>query len=390
MNCPDFLFTSESVTEGHPDKMADQISDAVLDNLIEQDARCRVACETLIKTGMIILSGEITTTGYCDFAGVARKVVRDIGYRNSSMGFDWRTCSVIPSISQQSPDIDRGVSSGKGLYREQGAGDQGMMFGYATDETEEFMPLPISLANGITRRLSQVRHEKILDSLLPDGKSQVTVRYNNNRPECVDTVVVSAQHSADASYRDLRESIIEEVIKPVIPENLRKKGITYHVNPTGRFVIGGPDADCGLTGRKIIVDTYGGWSRHGGGCFSGKDPSKVDRSAAYAARHIAKNIVASGLAHKAEIQLAYVIGFSEPVSLTVNTYGTGRIEDEKLPGIIRRLFPLKPSEITEYFDLMRPIYRATSVGGHFGRSEPSFTWEILDKKEALMENAGVR
>jgi S-adenosylmethionine synthetase len=304
------------------------------------------------------------------------------------MGFDWETCSVISAIYQQSPDISQGVNQGEGLYHEHGAGDQGMMFGYATDETEELMPLPIVLAHRIVRRLAEVRHKQDLPFLLPDGKSQVTVRYQDGEPKHVTTVVVSTQHSPEVKYEILREAVIEEVVKPVVPLDLRRNGLVYHVNPTGRFVIGGPAGDCGLTGRKIIVDTYGGWARHGGGCFSGKDPSKVDRSAAYAARYAAKNIVAAGLASQAEVQLAYAIGVAEPVSLMVTTFGTGKLPDEELSGLIRRHFPLKPSEIIEQLDLLRPIYRATSVGGHFGRSEPAFTWERTDRLEALGKDAG--
>jgi len=383
MNNREFLFTSESVTEGHPDKMADQISDGVLDALLEQDPHSRVACETLVKTGMVVISGEITTNGYADLPEVARGVVRDIGYEDSSMGFDWETCSVISAIYQQSPDISQGVTPGEGLHSEPGAGDQGMMFGYATDETEELMPLPIVLAHRITRRLTELRHENALEFLRPDGKSQITVRYENGRPKEVTTAVVSTQHSPDVKYTQLREAVIEEVVKPVIPSTLRSNGIAYHVNPTGRFVVGGPAGDCGLTGRKIIVDTYGGWARHGGGCFSGKDPSKVDRSAAYAARYIAKNIVAAGLARRAEVQLAYVIGLAEPVSLMVTTFGTGKLPDEKISDMVRRHFLLKPAEIIDKLDLLRPIYRATAVGGHFGRAEPEFTWERTDQTGAL-------
>ena len=390
MKNQEFLFTSESVTEGHPDKMADQISDAVLDALLKQDPLCRVACETLVKTGMVIISGEISTKGYADLPHVARGVVRDIGYENSSMGFDWETCSVISAIYQQSPDISQGVNQGEGLHEEPGAGDQGMMFGYATDETEELMPLPIVLAHRISRRLSKLRHDGVLPFLRPDGKSQVTVRYQDDKPKDVTTVVVSTQHSPEVEYANLREAVVEEVVKPVIPPDLRGNGIVYHVNPTGRFVVGGPAGDCGLTGRKIIVDTYGGWARHGGGCFSGKDPSKVDRSAAYAARYIAKNVVAAGLAKRAEVQLAYAIGVADPVSLMVTTFGTGNLPDEKIAELVRRYFPLRPAEIIENLDLLRPIYRATSVGGHFGRPEPTFTWERTDQLEALQDAATSR
>lgn len=386
MNNAEYLFTSESVTEGHPDKMADQISDAVLDMLLSQDKSCRVACETLLKTGMVLLSGEIATSGYADLPEIARGVIRDIGYDSSSMGFDWNTCSVLSSISHQSPDIARGVNKESQGQRDLGAGDQGMMFGYATDETEELMPLPIVLAHRITRQLAEVRHSGALPFLRPDGKSQITVRYQDNRPQEVTTIVVSSQHAEDIEHQTLREAIIEEVVKPVVPLALRKNAVTYHVNPTGRFVIGGPAGDCGVTGRKIIVDTYGGWARHGGGCFSGKDPSKVDRSAAYAARYIAKNLVAAGLAKRAEVQLAYAIGVCEPVSLMVTTFGTGTYPDAKLPELVRRLFPVKPIDIIEQLDLLRPIFRSTAVGGHFGRHEAQFTWEKTDRIAALQDD----
>ncbi len=384
MHEPDFLFTSESVTEGHPDKMADQISDAVLDALLAQDPNSRVACETLLKTGMVMLSGEITTQGYADLPEIVRGVIRDIGYDSSTMGFDWSTCAIVSAISRQSPDISRGVSREGSGRRELGAGDQGMMFGYASDETEEFMPLPIVLAHRITKGLSDARHTGRMPFLRPDGKSQVTVRYQHGRPREVTAVVVSTQHSAEIEPKALQEAVIEEIVKPTIPATLRRGQIAFHVNPTGRFVIGGPAADCGLTGRKIIVDTYGGWAHHGGGCFSGKDPSKVDRSGAYAARYIAKNLVAAGLARKVEIQLAYAIGVAEPVSVMATTFGTGAYPDETLMELVRRHFPLKPGEIIEQLDLQRPIYRATAVGGHFGRNEPGFTWEKADKLEVLV------
>ena len=384
MNHREFLFTSESVTEGHPDKMADQISDAVLDTLLAQDPNSRTACETLVKTGMILISGEITTQGFANLPELARGVVRDIGYQSSAMGFDWETCSVVSVINHQSPDIEQGVNRDKGLYREQGAGDQGMMFGYATDETEEFMPLPIVLAHRICRKLTELRHNKTLPFLRPDGKSQVSVRYQEGQPQEVSTVVVSTQHAEEVGFGTLREAVIEEVIKPSIPAGLRKNGIVYHVNPTGRFVVGGPAGDCGLTGRKIIVDTYGGWARHGGGCFSGKDPSKVDRSAAYAARYMAKNIVAAGLARQVEIQLAYAIGVAEPVSLMATSFGTGVLADEKIAAMARRCFPCRPADIIEQLNLLQPIYRATSVGGHFGRSD-RFPWEKTDRIEMLKE-----
>ncbi len=389
MNGKDFVFTSESVTEGHPDKIADQISDAVLDTLLEQDPTSRVACETLVKTGMVLIAGEITTSGYADLPEVARQVIRDIGYKNSDMGFDWETCAILSAIYQQSQDISQGVTATTSMSKEQGAGDQGMMFGYATDETDVLMPTPIVLSHRIIRRMTDLRHEKKLNFLRPDGKSQVTVRYEDGKPVEVTTVVVSTQHAPDAKYETIRESVIEEIIKPVIPEELRQGDIKYHVNPTGRFVIGGPAGDCGLTGRKIIVDTYGGWARHGGGCFSGKDPSKVDRSAAYAARYLAKNIVASGLAKQAEVQLAYAIGVAEPVSVMVTTFGTGKISDDRIVELAKKHFPLKPADIISGLDLLRPIYRATSVGGHFGRYNPNFTWEKTDKAEILKSEAGI-
>jgi S-adenosylmethionine synthetase len=390
MNETEHLFTSESVTEGHPDKMADQISDAVLDTLLAQDKSCRVACEALLKTGMVFVAGEITTRGHVDLPEIVRGVIRDIGYDSSSMGFDWNTCAVFSSISHQSLDIARGVDKDTQGPWDMGAGDQGMMFGYATDETEELMPLPIVLAHRITRRLAEVRHDGTLPFVRPDGKSQVTVRYLDGRPREVTSIVVSSQHAEDVEHPTLREAIIEEVVKPVVPPALRRGDVTYYINPTGRFVVGGPAGDCGLTGRKIIVDTYGGWARHGGGCFSGKDPSKVDRSAAYAARYIAKNIVAAGLARRAEVQLAYAIGVSAPVSLMVTTFGTGTCSDAKLADLVTRLFPVTPAEIIEQLDLLRPIFRATAVGGHFGRPEAEFTWESVDRVAALRDEGQVK
>jgi S-adenosylmethionine synthetase len=389
VNGKDFVFTSESVTEGHPDKMADQISDGVLDELLEQDKNCRVACETLVKTGMVMIAGEITTSGYAHLPDVAREVVKSIGYDSSDKGFDWETCAILSAIYQQSGDISQGVTEGSGLHKEQGAGDQGMMFGYANDETDELMPTPISLAHHIIRRLTEARKSGKLTFLRPDGKSQVSVRYEAGRPVSVPAVVVSTQHSEDVKYETLREAIIEEVIKKSVPADLLKGDVTYHVNPTGRFVVGGPAGDAGVTGRKIIVDTYGGWARHGGGCFSGTDPTQGDRSAAYAMRYVAKNIVAAGLAQQAEVQVAYAIGVAEPVSLMVTTFGTGKIPDEKIAALVRKHFPLKPVEIIQELDLLRPIYRKTSVGGHFGRSEPDFTWERTDKAELLKSEAGI-
>jgi S-adenosylmethionine synthetase len=384
-----FLFTSESVTEGHPDKVADAISDSILDAIMAQDPVCRVACETLVTTGLAFIAGEISTVCYVDIPKIVRDTIRDIGYHSSQMGFDWRTCSVITSIDHQSPDIAQGVNAGSGLYREQGAGDQGLMFGFASDETEELMPMPLMYAHRLTRRLAQVRKNSALDFLRPDGKSQVTIEYENGTPKRVDTVVVSSQHKPDVTYEDLKEAIIEEVIKKVIPRNMIDGDTRYFINPTGRFVIGGPMGDCGLTGRKIIVDTYGGQGSHGGGCFSGKDPSKVDRSASYMARHIAKNIVAAGISKKCEVQIAYAIGVAEPVSVMVDLMGTGRVPKERVEALVRELFDLRPAAIIEYLDLRRPIYRKTAAYGHFGRNEAEFTWEKTDKAEILRDKCGL-
>ena len=374
----DYLFTSESVTEGHPDKMADRISDTVLDSIIEQDVNARVACETLVTTGVVMVAGEVTTTGYVEIPDLVRAAIRDIGYTDASFGFDYHTCAVLTSLDAQSPDIAQGVDR-------EGAGDQGMMFGYACRESDVLMPLPIVLAHLLTRKLAEVRKDGTLPFLRPDGKSQVTVKYENGTPAFVETVVLSTQHSPDVKDRELREAIIETVIKAVIPEEMIIPEITYHVNPTGRFVEGGPKADCGLTGRKIIVDTYGGMGRHGGGAFSGKDPTKVDRSAAYAARHAAKNIVAAGLADRCEIQLAYAIGVVDPVSVYVDTFGTGVRPDQEISKIVRDIFDFTPRGIIERLQLRRPIYAATSAYGHFGRTEPDFTWEKVDHAEALSE-----
>jgi S-adenosylmethionine synthetase len=382
------VFTSESVTEGHPDKVCDQISDGVLDALMAEDKRCRVACETMVKTGMVVIAGEITTSTYAHLPDVAREVVKRIGYNDSSMGFDWETCAVLSAIDRQSPDIAQGVNESSS--HEQGAGDQGMMFGYACDHTPELMPAPISYAHRLTRRLAAARHSGELDFLRPDGKSQVSVRYLDGRPKEITTVVVSTQHSPDIEYRALKEAVIESIIKKALPAEMLTKDTVFHVNPTGRFVIGGPFGDSGVTGRKIIVDTYGGWARHGGGAFSGKDPSKVDRSAAYAARYMAKNIVAAGLAREAEVQLAYAIGVAEPVSLMVTTHGTGKIPEENIAALVRRHFPTKPAEIIRQLDLLRPIYRKTAAYGHFGRPEPEFTWERTDRVEALKADAGLK
>jgi len=389
MNKEEFLFTSESVCEGHPDKVADSISDSILDFIIKEDQNCRVACETLVTTGMAIVAGEITTTCYADIPRIVRSTIRDIGYNSSQMGFDWQTCSVITSIDRQSPDIAQGVNKGVGLYKEQGAGDQGLMFGFATNETPELMPMTITYAHKLCHRLATVRKNGSLDFLRPDGKSQVTIEYENGNPKRVDTVVIASQHKPDIAYEDLKEAIIEEVIKKVIPKEMTDGDTRYLVNSTGKFVIGGPMGDCGLTGRKIIVDTYGGQGSHGGGCFSGKDPSKVDRSGSYMARHIAKNIVAAGLAGKCEIQIAYAIGLAQPVSVLVDLVGTGIVPKQKVEEIVTELFDLRPAAIIEYLDLLRPIYRKTSAYGHFGRSEAEFTWEKTNMAETIREKAGL-
>ena len=375
------LFTSESVTEGHPDKIADQISDAILDAIIAQDPGGRVACETLVTTGLAFVAGEITTNCYVEIPDIVRETIRDIGYTRAKFGFDCETCAVITSIHAQSPDIAMGVDTG-------GAGDQGLMFGYATRETDVLMPMPIVLAHRLCERLAEVRRKDILDYLRPDGKSQVTVEYQDGRPMRVATSVVAAQHAPDITLRQLREEIIEYVIKPVIPpELLDEENVVYHINPTGRFVMGGPQADTGLTGRKIIVDTYGGSARHGGGCFSGKDPTKVDRSASYMARYVAKNLVAAGLCDQCEIQLAYAIGVPEPVSICVDTRGTGVLPDERLAQLVEKVFDLTPKGIIEHLDLRRPIYKKTAVYGHFGRELPEFTWERTDMAETLRKEA---
>ncbi len=380
-----YFFTSESVTEGHPDKVADAISDSILDAMIAKDKNSRVACETLVTTGLAMVAGEITTDCYVDIPEQVRETIRDIGYNSSRMGFDWQTCSVITSIDQQSADIAQGVNVGQGLFKEQGAGDQGLMFGFACDETPEFMPMSITFAHKLTHRLAMVRKNGTLDFLRPDGKSQVTIEYDNGTPKRVDTIVISAQHKPDVSYEDLQEGIIEAVIKKVIPQEMVDGDTRYLINPTGRFVIGGPMGDCGVTGRKIIVDTYGGQGSHGGGCFSGKDPSKVDRSASYMARHVAKNIVAAGFAKKCEVQIAYAIGVAEPVSVMVDLMGTGVVPENKVRKGILATFDLRPAAIIEYLDLLRPIYRKTSAYGHFGRSEPEFSWEKTDMAASLKE-----
>ncbi|MBN2332011.1 MAG: methionine adenosyltransferase [Deltaproteobacteria bacterium] len=389
MSMPNYLFTSESVTEGHPDKIADQISDAVLDNILEQDATGRVACETMVTTGMAVIAGEITTSCYVDIPSVVRETIREIGYDDSSMGFDWETCAVLTSIDKQSPDISMGVTSGEGLYKEQGAGDQGLMFGYACNETDELMPMPIVYAHRLTRELARQRKNRTLPFLRPDGKSQVTIEYEGHQPKRIDTVVVSSQHAPDIAYNELKEGIIEQVIKPVLPAAMLDSQTNFYVNPTGRFVVGGPMGDCGLTGRKIIVDTYGGQGSHGGGCFSGKDPSKVDRSASYMARYIAKNIVAAGLAERCEVQVAYAIGVAQPVSVMINCFGTGKIPSETISELVRKNFDLRPAAIIEKLDLLRPIYLQTAAYGHFGRQEPGFTWEQTDMAATLQREAGI-
>ncbi|MEW5948238.1 MAG: methionine adenosyltransferase [Thermodesulfobacteriota bacterium] len=384
-NC---LFTSESVTEGHPDKVADQISDAILDAILEKDKMGRVACETLVTTGMALIAGEITTDCYVDMPQIVRGAIKEIGYTDSSMGFDWQTCAVLSSIDKQSPDIAQGVN-GTGLYHEMGAGDQGLMFGYASDETPDFMPMPIWYAHKLAMRLAEVRKKGILTFLRPDGKTQVTVRYVNGEPVSIPTVVIAAQHTPEVSYKEIKEAIIEEVIREVIPAHLMTGDTEYLINTTGRFVVGGPLADCGVTGRKIIVDTYGGRGHHGGGAFSGKDPSKVDRSPSYMARYVAKNVVAAGLARECEVQVAYSIGLARPLSINVNTYGTEAIPNDRIVKIITEDFSFKPADVISYLDLRRPIFKKTAAYGHFGRPEPEFTWEKLDKVELLKEKAGL-
>jgi len=383
----DYLFSSESVTEGHPDKVADRISDSVLDEIIAQDTAARVACETFVTTGLVFIAGEITTSCYVEMPEVARNVVKDIGYNSSSMGFDWETCAVLTSIDRQSPDIAMGVN-GNG-EKEQGAGDQGIMFGYACDETPEFMPMPIDYAHKLTMGLATARKDGTLDFLRPDGKSQVTVEYKDDKPSRIEAVVIAAQHSPEVSTADLKEGVMEEVIRKLLPGDMLDEKTKYFINTTGRFVVGGPLGDAGMTGRKIIVDTYGGQGSHGGGCFSGKDPSKVDRSACYMARHIAKNIVAAGLARKCEVQLAYSIGIARPISILVHTFGTGIIPSKDLTVIVDELFDLRPAAIIEYLDLLRPIYKKTSAYGHFGRTDPDFTWERTNMVDVLKDKAGV-
>lgn len=385
----DYIFTSESVSEGHPDKMADQISDAVLDAILTQDKYGRVACETLVTTGMVLVAGEITTTARIDIPQIVRETIEDIGYTSSDMGFDSRSCAVLTSLDRQSPDIAQGVNEGSGLDLDQGAGDQGLMFGYACDETAGLMPLPITLSQDLVRQQAGVRKSGRLPWLRPDAKSQVTVEYRDGRPKRINAVVLSTQHAAEVDYDTIRAGVMEEIIKPALPAAMLDKDTKYFINPTGRFVIGGPVGDCGLTGRKIIVDTYGGRGHHGGGAFSGKDPSKVDRSSAYMGRYVAKNIVAAGLAREVEVQVAYAIGIARPVSINVETFGTGRIPEARLVQIVDEIFDLRPKAIIQQLDLLRPIYRRTAAYGHFGRELPEFTWERTDKAEALKSAAGL-
>jgi len=388
-NSEKYLFTSESVTMGHPDKVADHISDAVLDACLSQDPKSRVACETLVKNDMVVVAGEITTKAMIDIPAVVRQTIKDIGYDDPAVGFHYENSAVLVSIGQQSPDISQGVTEGKGLHKEQGAGDQGLMFGYACRETRELMPMPIQMAHAITTRLEQMRQTKKLPWLRPDGKSQVTVEYTNGKPSHIPVVVVAAQHSPNITHAQLRKQIIEKVVLPVLPKKLVDKRTVFHINATGKFVVGGPAGDCGVTGRKIIVDTYGGMGRHGGGCFSGKDPTKVDRTASYMARYIAKNIVAAGLADVCEIQLSYVIGVADPLSVLVDTKGMGKISEKKLSEIVRKLFPLTPKGMITHLKLARPIYAKTSYGGHFGRNLPEFTWEKTDMVAKLRKAAGM-
>lgn len=385
-----FLFTSESVTMGHPDKIADHISDAILDAHLQQDPHSRVACEVLVTTGLVVVAGEITSKAVVDITGVVRSTIKKIGYTDAAMGFDYDNCGIIVTLKKQSPDISQGVTEGKGLHKEQGAGDQGVMFGYACRETPELMPMPICLAHRLVQRLADMRRSGRLPWLRPDGKSQVTVEYKNGKPHRIHTVIVSAQHSEDVKYNTIKKEIIEKVIKPSMPKGLLDAKTIYHVNPTGRFVVGGPKGDCGVTGRKIIVDTYGGMGRHGGGCFSGKDPTKVDRTASYMARYIAKNIVAAGLADICELQVSYAIGVAEPISLLVNCQGTAKVSQAKLAQVVRKLFPLTPKGMIKHLKLLRPIFAETSYNGHFGRNLPNFTWEKTDMTGKLRKALGLK
>ena len=389
-NSDSFLFTSESVTMGHPDKICDRISDSILDAMLAQDPKSRVACETMVKNGMVMVSGEITSKAAVDIPTVVRETIKQIGYTDPAMGFDYESCAVVVNLDKQSPDISQGVTEGQGLHKEQGAGDQGLMFGYACRETPELMPMPIQLAHDLTIKLEKARQTRKLPWLRPDGKTQVTVEYKDGKPKRIHTVVVSTQHDPSVSYKTLRKQIIEKVILPVLPKRLVDKNIVFHVNPTGRFVIGGPHGDCGLTGRKIIVDTYGGRGRHGGGAFSGKDPTKVDRTASYMARYIAKNIVAANLADACEVQLSYAIGVAEPISVMINTEGTAKISEKKISEIVKKLFPMTPKGMINHLKLARPIYAQTSYGGHFGRNLPDFTWEKTDMVAKLRKAAGLK
>jgi S-adenosylmethionine synthetase len=384
-----YLFTSESVSEGHPDKVADQISDAILDAILEQDTQSRVACETMVTTGMALIAGEITTSAWVDMPSIVRDTIQAIGYNSSEMGFDSQSCAVLTSIDKQSQDIAVGVNEGSGLDLDQGAGDQGLMFGYASSETRVLMPMPITYAHRLMKRQAEVRKAGLLPWLRPDAKSQVTIEYIDGKPHRVEAVVLSTQHSPEVNYKDLKEGVMEEIIKPILPENMVDTDTKYFINPTGRFVIGGPVGDCGVTGRKIIVDTYGGMGSHGGGAFSGKDPSKVDRSSSYMGRYVAKNIVASGIASEVEVQIAYAIGISNPVSINVNSFGTGKIEDKKIKHLIKEHFDLRPKAIIQHLDLLRPIYNKTAAYGHFGRERAEFTWEKTDKADELKSAAGI-
>ncbi len=383
------LFTSESVSEGHPDKVADQISDAILDAILKEDAHARVACESLVTTGLAMIAGEITTSAWVDMPSIVRQTIREIGYNSSEMGFDWQSCAVMTSIDKQSTDIAQGVNEGTGLDLDQGAGDQGLMFGYACDETSVLMPMPIVYAHRLVKRQAEVRKAGLLPWLRPDAKSQVTIQYQDNVAKRIEAVVLSTQHSADIAYADLKEGVIEEIIKPILPVEMIDENTKFFVNPTGSFVIGGPVGDCGVTGRKIIVDSYGGRGSHGGGAFSGKDPSKVDRSSSYMGRYVAKNIVAAGLATEVEVQVAYAIGIAKPVSINVKTFGTGKVSEERLIELIGEIFDLRPKAIIQHLDLLRPIYRQTAAYGHFGRELPDFTWERTDKADELKSAAGI-
>jgi len=385
-----YLFTSESVSEGHPDKVADQISDAILDGIISQDIKARVACETLVTTGMVLIAGEITTTAWVDMPQIVRNTVKEIGYNSSDMGFDSQSCAVLTSIDKQSPDIARGVDEGTGLDLDQGAGDQGLMFGYACRETRVLMPMPITYAHRLMKRQAEVRKTGLLPWLRPDAKSQVTVEYGDDGPKRIEAIVLSTQHNPDIDYEDLKEGVMEEIIKPIIPPEMVDNNTKYFINPTGRFVVGGPVGDCGVTGRKIIVDTYGGMGSHGGGAFSGKDPSKVDRSSSYMGRYVAKNIVAAGIADEVEVQIAYAIGISKPVSINVHTFGSGKVSDDRIKELIVAHFDLRPKAIIHHLDLLRPIYKKTAAYGHFGRERAEFTWEKTDKAEELRAAAGIK